>query len=199
LNLSGTSITDQGVAHLARLERLEVLGLQGTAITDAGLATVKLLRSLKMLILDGTSIGDAGISNLAAMPELRHLSLNDTAITDAAMSSIASCDKLELLSLANTAIGDPGVEMLADNLREVQVLVLDETQITDGSLRRLSRFTRLWWLGIYGCVNITDAGVQELANVPDLTLLFVALGNPGITREGLSDLSLTTQGTISIE
>ncbi len=67
LNLSGTNITDAGLAHLSELKNLRQLDLSGTNITDAGLAHLSGLKMLFRLNLSGTNITDAGLAHLSGL------------------------------------------------------------------------------------------------------------------------------------
>jgi hypothetical protein len=86
LNLSGTGISDEGLAHLAGLLNLDDLGLEHTGITDAGLVHLKNLEQLQSLGLEHTEITDDGLRHLARLESLTALFLDsDTKVTDAAI------------------------------------------------------------------------------------------------------------------
>jgi uncharacterized membrane protein/mono/diheme cytochrome c family protein len=71
LHLNRTAITDTGVTHLARLSRLEYLNLYGTKITDAGLTSLTGLTSLRALYVWQTGVTTQGIDRLkASLPQL---------------------------------------------------------------------------------------------------------------------------------
>jgi len=75
LDLSGTSVTDAGVALLAKATDLRSLRLSETAITGAALDTIATLGSLESLNLYGTSIDNEGVLKLAALENLEKLYL----------------------------------------------------------------------------------------------------------------------------
>lgn len=60
-HLSGTSLTDEGLANVADLDHVIWLNLKDTAITDQGLAHLKGLKELKKLHLERTGITDLGL------------------------------------------------------------------------------------------------------------------------------------------
>lgn len=71
LNLSGTKITNAGVAHLGSLTNLEILDLSDTEITDVGLLPLAYLENLRKLFLGNKSISYLYISMfLGANPNL---------------------------------------------------------------------------------------------------------------------------------
>ncbi len=89
LNLAGTSITDEGIAQLARFARLERLHLERTATTDAG------------------------VEHLAGLAQLRYLNLYNTAVTDAALVTIATLPALESVYLWQTGVSPQAAALLA--------------------------------------------------------------------------------------
>jgi len=68
-------ITDDGLAQLSQLTRLEQLDLSVTDITDAGLVHLTALTKLKYLGLAYTKIQGPGLASLSALKELRILDL----------------------------------------------------------------------------------------------------------------------------
>lgn len=81
-NLSGTAITDPGLANVGKLVQVRRLNLSRTKITDAGLAHLKGLAKLESLNLYGTSIGDGGLARLHGLGQLRKLYLWQTSVSD---------------------------------------------------------------------------------------------------------------------
>jgi Leucine-rich repeat (LRR) protein len=81
LDLSCTSITDEGLAHLKGHKKLVRLSLDDTPVTDAGLAHLAGLKGLTVLMLNGTKVSDAGLAHLKATP-LKVLRIDNTGITD---------------------------------------------------------------------------------------------------------------------
>ena len=57
-----TRITDDGLAQIAHLSRLEALHLEGAGITDAGLAHLHSLSKLECLDLTNTMVTEAGVA-----------------------------------------------------------------------------------------------------------------------------------------
>jgi hypothetical protein len=88
LHLGNSQVGDAGVAHLSGLTRLEVLWLYDTQVTDTGLALLRDLRSLQVLELDGAQVSDAGLEHLTGLNRLQVLSLEDTQVTDAGVQRL---------------------------------------------------------------------------------------------------------------
>lgn len=73
---------DQWLAHVARLEDLESLGLSGTGVTDEGVSRLGRLPRLRELDLSGTRVSDAAIPALLRLPALESLSVLSTGISE---------------------------------------------------------------------------------------------------------------------
>ncbi len=74
LIVSGISVTDQGLAHIAKIEQLERLQLFATSmsITETGLEHLHQLKSLQILYLRGVKVSDESIASLKkALPKLQ--------------------------------------------------------------------------------------------------------------------------------
>ncbi len=129
LSLADTAVTDAGLAHVARLTRLEELHLDNCPVTDAGVAQLAPLARLRILDLKGTRVTDAGLAVLRHFPRLQALYLTRTAITDAGLAHVARLADLRTLILWDTAITDAGLEHLA-GLHRLTDLILWNTRVT---------------------------------------------------------------------
>jgi hypothetical protein len=65
LFLNGTKVTDAGLQDLARLKRLNILGLERTRVTDARLAHIEGMTMLKAVHLIDTGVTAQGVARLA--------------------------------------------------------------------------------------------------------------------------------------
>jgi hypothetical protein len=81
LSLSGTGVTDEGLARLAQFSHLTRLHLDRTGVGDAGLAHLARLERLEYLNLYGTSVTDEGLQQLAGLQQLRTVYLWQTKVT----------------------------------------------------------------------------------------------------------------------
>jgi hypothetical protein len=69
--ISGTRITDDGLAALSHLEHLNVLDISDTGISDAGLRHLETIESLESLTVNETNVSQAGVERLKkSIPKL---------------------------------------------------------------------------------------------------------------------------------
>ena len=88
------------------------LDVSGTCITDAGLATVAEFRNLTRLHLNLTRVSDEGLKRLAGLQHLEYLNLYGTGVTDAGLEVLAGLPKLRTLYVWQTAVSESGLERL---------------------------------------------------------------------------------------
>ena len=95
LDLTGTGVTDKGLAQLAAMPHLTRLHLARTAVTDEGLLQLAGLGELEYLNLYGTPVTDAAFDHLKPLHKLRQVYLWQTGVSPAAANAFAehSVDK----------------------------------------------------------------------------------------------------------
>ena len=86
LDLSGTPVTDEGLAKLKAISTLDGLILHGAAISDRGAAHLKELRELGYLDLSGTAVSDAGLVHLHGLTNLWQVNFRETRVTPEGMA-----------------------------------------------------------------------------------------------------------------
>lgn len=90
LDLSYSSITDDGLVFIQSMPQLETLYVNDTAVSDKGLTHLKGHPGLKVLFLNGTKVTDKGLDELAGVANLTHLELRDTAATEIGAARVRS-------------------------------------------------------------------------------------------------------------
>jgi hypothetical protein len=80
LSLARSPVGDAALELVARMPRLRRLDLSGTAVTDAGLARLAGHAALVELVLARTRVGDASLATLESLPALRRLYVWRTAL-----------------------------------------------------------------------------------------------------------------------
>ena len=190
LGLSGCKgVTDDGIAHLARLPRLQHLDLSGTGITDAGLQVLRHLPRLRTISLAWTRVTDEGIGALADCHELEHVNLSATATGDGALKALAGKRKLHHLMIA---LSDAGLPLLHE------LPVFKSWQGVDAPVSLLGPKVLPNHLSLRG--SFTDRGMQHLRGLDGLFSLDIDDRRVGITAAGLEPLvSLPHLGALGVD
>jgi len=196
--------TDDLLERISRIEGLTSLKLNGsTAITDDGLQHLARLQRLRHLDLGGCRVSDRGLAVLSQLPELRSVSLSWTGVTDEGAAHLGHCPRLERVDLMQTSTGDGAVRALARSgtLRHFKSGV----QLTDAGLALFREFPifRTWHGGeeqtgantyepepnsllLRGV--FTNVGLAELASLDGLFGLNVDDSKLAISADGLAPL-----------
>jgi uncharacterized membrane protein len=88
LDLSASTVSDQGVKLLATAGELRTLRLSETTVTDAAIDALVKLPKLESLNLYGTQVTNAGVLKLAALPNLKKLYLWQTRVDEAGIKAL---------------------------------------------------------------------------------------------------------------
>jgi ankyrin repeat protein len=193
LNLGGSKrLTDDGLAHLARLPRLEELDLSeypGGLITDRGLEMLRHLPELRRFQMCWQSgITDAGVANLKFCDHLESVDLLGTYTGDGAITALAGKRKLRRLKTGR-GVTDAALPLLhqlpvfktwhggkmkyslmsAD--AEPNHLLLDGP-FTDSGLAAAAGLDGLFGLSFFWHISaMTAAGLEQLIDLPNLGFL----------------------------
>lgn len=204
LHASG-QMTDEVLARVARLDRIEELDLSGSrAISDAGLRHLAEMPRLRSLNLGGCPIGDPGLPALQRIASLERIVLAGTDVTDAGVARLASCRSIEVIDLSATGTGDGAIRALAGlpALRHFR----SGDAVTDDGLalfREYPRFRR--WAGDTASLHLfsfedhpnllklrgrfTNAGLARLAACEGLYALNLDSSRLAVTGAGLAPLA----------
>ena len=188
LDVSGVrEVTDDTLAAIGRLSRLEQLNLSGTSITDAGVAHLRGCHALREVNLAGTYTGDGALRALAGKPHL-HSFQSGAGVTDDGIALLHEWpvfrtwqggeERLDLLAwnaspnflVLRGPFTDRGLARLR-GLDGLFALNLDDARlaVTAGCLDTLRELPRLARLSVDG----TDAWMPGLAALPYLRFLSV--------------------------
>lgn len=160
LNLTSTRVTDAGLIHLRGLTNLQALDLTGVNVTDAGIAALNQLQALQRLELFGTQVTAAGLAHLRNLTGLKELNLSDTRVTDAGLKHLQGMKKLHSLNLHGTQILDAGLAELTE-LTSLESLDVSRTQVSDTGIAHLKKLRNLQRLNL-SSTQVTDAGLADL-------------------------------------
>jgi formylglycine-generating enzyme required for sulfatase activity/serine/threonine protein kinase len=210
LGSTGVKVRGSGVAHLARLPKLEVLHFYYCPLTNEALPHIGLMTRLSSLRLDATSINDEGLVHMTGLTELRKLNLAYTRVGDG-LKHLKRLSKLEELQLHGTDVSDDDLVHLAPltalkllylgghqpkgltgaglshlwPLKSLEVLGLSNTGITNDGLQGLTEMENLVWLDI-SQTKVTDAGLKHLYRLQKLRTLNLA--KTAVTSDGVRAL-----------
>ncbi|MEZ6144196.1 MAG: hypothetical protein R3B91_01935 [Planctomycetaceae bacterium] len=182
LRLNDLPLTDEELRALEKLPELEILDLSGTQISDSGVASISGLVFLRTLSLSNTAISDQSLKHLLPLADLRELYLMGTQITDDGLKLLTHLENLQVLDLSGDEISDQGLKGLTV-LPKIRELGLANTMITDAGIERLTSFPNLQGLSLSGA-HISDSGVETLKHM--CTIELGALGQH--SRKGLYKL-----------
>ena len=141
---------DLVMAHVGRLDSLEVVQVPGVPITNTGLAYLRGLKRLKTVMISQTKVTGAGLESLAGKPGLLLLDLAGLPIVDADLA------RLSVLLRSRRPVSPGEVDFLSLNL--------SQTQITDAGLLHLAGLRRDILLDVMGTA-VTDAGAAAFLKV----------------------------------
>jgi len=101
----GTRITDLGLAKLASLKKLRYLDVSGSSITPNGVKTLAAFHELRRLSLwNVKGIDDSVAVSLAALSNLTSLDLSNTPIGDETLRRLAKLPNLRRLYVSETKV-----------------------------------------------------------------------------------------------
>ncbi|HEV8148355.1 MAG TPA: hypothetical protein VGP79_18325 [Bryobacteraceae bacterium] len=200
-------MTDAALERVCGLDHITRLDLGGSLqLTDDGLAHLAKLPGLRELDLSGWKgqITDRGLDALRQLPELRRFQMCwQQHITDAGVANLAASDHLESVNLMGTPAGDGAISALSGkpSLRKFHT----GREVTDAGLGLLHSFPafKTWQGGeiMYGLMGFdagptfllvdgpfSDAGLARLAGLDGLFGLTFFWHCPAFTSAGLEPL-----------
>lgn len=146
------------------------------------------------------------LEELSAHKELKTLKLSYVPITDDQLQILSGLEGLEELSLWKTEVQGYGLKHLSNLPKLRQLLIMNDTTQVKPDLSGLSHLSRLERLQFFGygfssedyfpiadCHSLRDVSVSE-GEINDALVMRLAT-LPNLARVGLTDSSMTDQGT----
>jgi hypothetical protein len=165
----GPAITNKGLAALRGLRHLHRLNLSDTSVTDEGLPQ---LSGLPLIEIDlPATVGDGALGPLSQIPTLVHLELAKTHITAQGIQSLTQFSKLHTLFVGRQ-LDDKGTEFLVQ-IPTLRRLDLTRSRVTDTGVKTLSALLDLQELALTG-TGVTDQGLAALKSLRRLRFLEVS-------------------------
>jgi hypothetical protein len=191
LDLSGSVITDAGLAFLTRLPLRSINLFNCPRITDAGVVPLIRPRLVSIDLFCNPDITDVTATALSRCHQLRTLNLSACdSITSMGLMQVASgCTQLRTLGMSGlTIVSDVILTMFATYCSHLRALDLGGcSNIDDNGVAALSQRLKLRTL-ILRDTSVTDVGVYALSEVGGLHLRTLILKNCKVTDVGVSAL-----------
>lgn len=194
LREGGRVIIDERSESLSRLDQLPAQGTISISAIDFPtskpintkvLQLLPKLPTFNSLNASGTNFSDADLVHFQGQTLLRTLRLNDTKVTGEGLGHLAGLDTLDFLEVARAPVTDDGLARLPA-FPTLTWMNLSWTKITDEGLRRWKKPKGLRTLYLIQLVGVTDAGIDTLSELKELTSL--NLVGSGITTAGVEKL-----------
>ena len=165
LDLSGTQVSNEGLALVGTIRTLSVLMLQSCTHFDDGgisaLARGACTEGLRVLNLSKCKkITDSGLFHLPSFPQLLTLVLSYLMITDEGAIELRSLTKLRHLSLSRTKITDATLKAFSNDFSEpkkqsglvsLTAIKLNFTNLSSSGVLSLANFPSLEVVDLFGC------------------------------------------------
>ncbi len=178
LKLSAGGVTDEGLAFVSGLSKLESLTVNGKrgldlAITNKGLRQLRKLKKLAGLHLGNVPVMAAGLQEIAQISSLKRLALVYMDVADDHLKHLSAMSGLESLTIQySSSLTGAGIQHLRGLL--ITELSLISNQVSDESLGSFSSLAALRNLNLGHNQEITDEGIDELRKLKSLQNLSVS-------------------------
>jgi hypothetical protein len=195
VNFAGIRPSEEGLRQIGTLETLTTLSLSGSVqlLRDEHLPLLVGLKRLNNLVLRRTAItaeGLAGMKSWSDLPELGFDIHPGNAASEVAVLAKAF-PKLEKLSFEGESTWDysaDDIRALAGFARLKSVSANGGAKIDDEALNGFMSLPKLERLSFQSCSNLTDAGLETVAQHKSLRTLILE-NLPRITDAGLDHLT----------
>jgi len=178
-------ITDEGMAQLAGLKKLETLSVVGTQITGKAYAQFEGFTKLTRVSHRGSQIDDEGLRQLCDhLPSLESISLAHAKFTDAGAPYLAKLSKLKGLELGTSKATPQALKYIAK-------LPLESLQLGEGfesgeCILLIKDLASLRRLTLTNAQDLTDTDLKALATLTQLEHL--ELGKLALSEERIAAL-----------
>lgn len=167
-------ISDAGFIHIQSLHGLQVLhAMQLPLLTDDALWGLSELTHLREARFESDrNFSDAGLAHLRNLKELQTLTFYGAPITDRGILYLRESANLQDLQLGESRVTDEGAREIVAQFRNLKMLDLQGTEITDKGVAALAALPHLEWLCLTN-TSVTDSGILALRSVSTLRDLYL--------------------------
>jgi hypothetical protein len=179
-------LVDVDLAWLSELPQLKRLYLSGTRITDNGIAQLAGAGlGLKFIGINCPNVTDRGVAHAARLPQLESLSIHGPKLTGDGLLPLVDAQKLQRLGLSGADVTDETLRHI-DRLQQIDALTLLRTGITSSGLEPVGQLANLRELNIYEAPGVEDTAMVHLGGLKNLKALDLMAS--AITDDGLVHL-----------
>lgn len=167
-----------------RLPNLSIVSLCNFSLGKDEFKLLSEIRRLGSLTLSDCRVASGCIDLLSGSTHLRKLNLRDCELD--ALSEIAKLEGLEEVLLPGLDLSGPGSLSAISQLKNLEVLNLQDSNVSNQHLTELVKLKKLVKLNLCGC-PITDEGCKTLAQLSSLEFLFLDYSK--VSDDGLKYLA----------
>jgi hypothetical protein len=161
--------TNDDLALLPALGRVEFVSVWWSGLTDRGLAHIGTLRTVENLDLAYGRVSADGLARLRDVPTLRWLTMTSTAVDDSTIEGLRALPALTQLRLVSLPIRGQRFDALPASL---VLLGVTDCPIDDDGMRRLRHLPRLAEVNL-NRTQVTEAGVWIVGTMPNMRRMVV--------------------------
>ncbi len=139
LDLSESSITDDGLGEIVRGRRLNIINVSDTQIVGTGLAELE-PDCLHELVAENSAFNDRGMKSIKSQERLFEINVKNCPVSDVGLERIERCSGLGWILLGGTEISDKSVDGVLRGFKNAHYISLKNVPgISSGSVERLRR------------------------------------------------------------
>src|SRR6266511_2850138 len=141
LTLTGVHMTDETMAILKRMQKLRTLWI-ARSVTDAGLVHLTKLERLEELIVQDASLRGVGLKHLLSLKSLRSIDFSYSRFTNDSLSHIGQLKQVRTVTMRTCNLTDCDLRHLS-KLTEIQALNLCDNRISNLGLHHIAQMRDL--------------------------------------------------------
>lgn len=179
-----SNLTPEGMAGLAALPRLAMVGCGGELCTDVAMKHLGQLPGLKMLQAQGTVAGDEGFIALSRSKTLEHIWGRESYnLGDRGLMALAKMETMQGLALSLQKVSQSALGALPEMARLSALVPMDVQDAAFEQVGRCAGLERLWCMY---CRDTSDRATEQLAGLTRLRYYYA--GKTQITDRSLEVL-----------
>jgi serine/threonine protein kinase len=177
----GYEWSDQHLSYIGRLTSLTNLVIDQSRVTDHCIDDINKLTDLKGLRIGQTQLHGSKVANLEILPKLHEFAATGIHDIDAALKKLAKSPNITYLKLDDCQLTNSDMQVIGTMPNLEDLIISDNTELTDDCLRSISRLKKLKHLEIDD-TSISPACIVTLTKLTLLRKLTVN-GNKWNTEE----------------